>query len=297
MRQDIELLKGAVELHVHSSPDLFPRLMDHAELAQLAKDAGYRAIVIKSQNMGSADRVPFVRKLVPGIDIFGSLALNYSVGGLNPFAVNAAIGFGAKVIWMPTVDARNHMKFFGGLGQFGSSIKAEKELPRFYKEAKGLTIFSEEGKILQEVWDILELVEASNVVLGLGHLSVDEMVSLAKACKKVGIKKMIVDHPDIGFTKVPLDTQVQLTNMGVKMNYVAAEVSPRFYCISPKERVKNIKELGVQNVIISTDVGQVSNPNPIEMMRLYVQILIEEGLSADEVKMMLQETPAALLYE
>jgi Family of unknown function (DUF6282) len=297
MRQDIELLKGAVELHVHSSPDLFPRLMDHAELAQLAKDAGYRAIVIKSQNMGSADRVPFVRKLVPGIDIFGSLVLNYAVGGLNPFAVNAAIGFGAKAIWMPTIDARNHMNFFGGLGQFGKSIKAEKELPRFYKEAKGLTIFSEDGKILQEVWDILELVAANNVLFGLGHLSVEEMLSLAEACNKVGVKKMIVDHPDIGFTKVPFDTQVRMTKMGVKMNYVAAEVSPRFYCISPKERVKNIKKLGVQNVIISTDVGQLSNPNPIEMMRLYVQMLLEEGLSADDVKMMLHETPAALLYE
>ena len=108
---------------------------------------------------------------------------------------------------------------------------------------------------------------------------------------------MIVDHPDIGFTKVPFDTQVQLTKMGVKMNYVAAEISPRFYCISPKERIKNIKELGVENVIISTDVGQVSNPNPIEMMRLYVQILLEEGLSVDEVKVMLHETPAAFLYE
>ena len=89
MRQDLELLKGAIELHVHTAPDLFPRLQNHAEFVQMAKQAGYRAVVIKSQNMGSADRVPFIRMLVPGIDVFGSITLNYSVGGLNPFAVSA----------------------------------------------------------------------------------------------------------------------------------------------------------------------------------------------------------------
>jgi hypothetical protein len=297
MRQDLELLKGAIELHVHSSPDLFPRLVDHVDVARLGKEVGYRAIVLKSQNMGTADRVPFVRMVVPGIDIFGSITLNYSVGGINPFAVNAALGFGAKVVWLPTIDARHHMKFFGGLGGFGSAIKTEKKLPNFYKNAKGLTILSEEGKLLPEVRDILDLVAASNVLLGFGHLSTEEWFALAKGCQEAGIKKMMIDHPNIPFTKIPVDTQIQLTQLGVKMNYIAGEISPRFYCISPKELAANIKKLGPKNVVISTDGGQPSNPNPIELMRLYVQMLLEEGLSFDEVKTMLHENPASFIYE
>jgi hypothetical protein len=297
MRQDLELLKGAIELHVHSSPDNFPRLVNHVEVASMAKEAGYRAVVLKSQNMGTADRVPFVRMVVPGIDIFGSLTLNYSVGGINPFAVNAALGFGAKVIWMPTIDARHHMKFFGGLGQFGSAIKSEKKLPEFYKHAKGLTVLSDDGKLLQDVRDILDLVAASNVLLGFGHLSPEEWFALARGCREAGVKKMMIDHPNIPFTKIPVDTQIELTRMGVRMNCVAAEISPRFYCIAPKELVANMRKLGVENVVISTDVGQPPNPNPVEMMRLYVQILLDEGLTVSEVKTMLHDTPASFLYE
>jgi len=297
MRQDLELLKGAIELHVHSGPDLFPRLLDHVELVRLAKNAGYRAIVIKSQNMGTADRVPFIRMLVPDIDVFGSVTLNYSVGGINPFAVNAAIGFGAKVVWMPTIDARNHMNFFGGLGQFGSSIKSEKKLPEFYKKVKGLTVLSDDGQLLPEVRDILDLIAANRVALSFGHGNLNEMLALAKGCRDAGVKKMFVDHPDIGFTKVPLEAQVELTKMGVKMNYVAAEISPRFYCIPPKEIVKNMRQVGVQNALLSTDVGTLTNPDPIEMMRTYVQILLEEGLTPSDVKTMLHDNPAAMLYE
>jgi len=297
MRQDLELLKGAIELHVHSAPDLFPRLVDHVEMVQMAKAAGYRAVVLKSQNMGTADRVPFIRMIVPDIDVFGSLTLNYSVGGINPFAVNAAIGFGAKVIWMPTIDARHHMNFFGGLGQFGSSIKSEKKLPDFYKKATGLTVLSEDGKLLPDVRDIMDLVAANNLAFSFGHTSIEEMMALAKGCQEAGVKKMFVDHPDIGFTKVPVETQVELARMGVKMNYVAAQISPRFYCISPKEVAKNIRQVGVENALISTDVGQITNPDPIETMRSYVQILLDEGFSPGEVKTMLHDNPAAFLYE
>jgi len=297
MRQDLELLKGAIEIHVHSGPDLLPRLLDHAELVRMAKDAGYRAIVLKSQNMGTADRVPFIRMLVPDIDVFGSVTLNYSVGGINPFAVNAALGFGAKIVWMPTIDARHHMSYFGGLGQFGSSIKSEKKLPEFYKKAKGLTVLSDDGKLLPEVRDILDLIAASKTVLGFGHLTLDEMFALAKGCRDAGVQKMFIDHPDLAFTKVPLETQIELVKMGVKMNYVAAEISPRFYCISPKEIVNNMRQIGVNNSLISTDVGTPTNPNPIETMRSYVQILLDEGLTPGEVKTMLHDNPAAMLYE
>lgn len=297
MRQDLELLKGAIELHVHSAPDLFPRLLDNMEMAQMAKNAGYRALVLKSQNMGTADRVPFIRRLVPDIDIFGSITLNYSVGGINPFAANAAIGFGAKVIWMPTIDARHHMNYFGGLGQFGASIKSEKKLPEFYKQAKGLTLLADDGKLLQEVRDILDLIAANNIALGFGHVSVDEMLALAKGCKDAGVKKMFVDHPDIAFTKVPIEAQVELSKMGVKMNYVAAQISPRFYCITPKEVAGNMRQVGVENALISTDVGQITNPDPIETMRSYIQILMDEGFTPGEVKTMLHDNPAAFLYE
>jgi len=123
------------------------------------------------------------------------------------------------------------------------------------------------------------------------------MRALAKGCQEAGVKKMFIDHPDLAFTKVPLEAQIELAKWGVKMNYVAAEISPRFYCITPKEIVNSMRQVGINNSLISTDVGTPTNPNPIEMMRSYVQILLDEGLTPGEVKTMLHDNPAALLYE
>ena len=121
MRQDMELLQGAIDMHVHSSPCIFERLTDHAKAASLARDYGFKAIIIKAHHFGTVGRAHFVRQMVPGIDVFDCLPLNKCVGGVNPFAVDAAIKLGVKKIFMPTVDAYQHEKARGGAGQYGDN--------------------------------------------------------------------------------------------------------------------------------------------------------------------------------
>src|SRR5262249_2698672 len=123
MRTDLELLKGAIDIHVHSAPDLYPRISDHFEVARAAREVGFRALVIKSHNFGTAARARMVQKEVPGIDVFGSLVLNLPVGGLNAVAVETAIKYGARQIYMPTVDSTNHPSLTGGeIGQHGKGL-------------------------------------------------------------------------------------------------------------------------------------------------------------------------------
>ena len=61
--------------------------------------------------------------------IFGSIALNNSVGGVNPYVVEAAINFGVKIVWLPTVSARQHMEFHKAGGAFPSTRVALQEQP------------------------------------------------------------------------------------------------------------------------------------------------------------------------
>src|SRR4030042_933407 len=215
------LLNGATELHVHSSPDVFPRLMNHAELAQHLKEYGYRAVVLKCHCQGTADRIPFVRELVKGIEIYGSISLNYPVGGLNPFAVDTALQYGAKVVWLPTVDAENHIRFYGGAGK--NPLAESTKLPRFYSEAKGISVLELMGRI-------------------------------------------------------PLEKQQELVRLGAKIEYPFVEVSPKLYSLSPKEVAFNIKTLGPENVLLTSDSGQLFSPPPGECMRLFVTLLLEQGV-------------------
>jgi hypothetical protein len=91
-RIDVEKMLGICEMHVHSAPSIFERPFDDIELAKQMREIGYRAVLIKCHHTVTAARAQLVRKMVPGIDIYGGVVLNYPVGGLNPLAVEAAIG-------------------------------------------------------------------------------------------------------------------------------------------------------------------------------------------------------------
>ena len=106
-------LQGIVDIHTHGDPDSAPRKIDVLEVARLAKAEGMRAIVLKNHYAPTAQVAFLVQQLVPGVQVFGAIALNRSVGGVNSEAVAQAVSFKGKtvrIVWMPTFDAENNVK-------------------------------------------------------------------------------------------------------------------------------------------------------------------------------------------
>lgn len=287
-----ELLRGSVDIHVHSAPDCFDRMFRHDELAEHAREYGLDGIVLKSHHHGTADRVPFVRELVDDIEVYGSLTLNHPVGGLNPAAVETAIEYGAREIWMPTIDAKSHAEHYGGGGKYdrGLPIAWERQV---HKDP--MTVFDDGGGLKSDVVQILELIADADVLLSVGHLSYEEITAILEAGQDVGLEKVVVDHPNISFMDFSLDEQRELVEMGARMNYVTAELSPRWYSLSPETFASNIEALGVDNVVVSSDGGQLSNAPPCEMLRSTIQLLLEEGFSEAEIETLFEETPKELV--
>jgi len=102
-----EAIQGAYDLQVHVAPDVIERRIDDLDLAREFLGRGLRGFVLKSHYVSTAERARVVTKAVPGISALGAVSLNHSVGGLNPVAVEIAGRAGAKIVWMPTVDAAN----------------------------------------------------------------------------------------------------------------------------------------------------------------------------------------------
>ena len=296
MRRDLELLKGAIDLHVHSGPDLYPRIQDHFELARSAREAGLRALVIKCHNFPTAADALMVRKEVPGIDVFGSINLNLHVGGLNPIAVEAAIKYDARQVWFPTVDSMNHAALVGGeVGQHGKGLAVAGGLSEYTREHPRLHILGGDGALLPEAHEILRMIAKANVILNPGHISFGEMEHLLPAARAAGVRKVLVDHPF--FSKISLERQEKLVAAGALINYTAAELLPRWWRASVEDFAGGIRRIGVANTVISSDAGQVHNPPPVEALRITVQLLLEEGFSEAEVRTMLHTNPAKLLYD
>src|SRR5439155_18342628 len=125
-------LNGVIDIHAHADPDSMARSIDAIDLAKLAKSRGMRGLVLKNHYESTASIAFLVRKEVPGIEVFGGIALNLSVGGVNAAAVERMVmvkgGLG-KVVWMPTHDAENHVRDAKENRPFVSVVKDGTLLP------------------------------------------------------------------------------------------------------------------------------------------------------------------------
>ena len=293
-RLDHELLKGAIDIHIHHAPDLYARIQDPIELAASARDAGMRAVCIKRHNFPTSALAVMAHKAVPEVDVFGSLVCNREVGGLNPLAVEAAIKYGARQIWMPTIDSTNHEVVTGSRGQHGVGLTIAGGISDYSLKQPRLYLLDEAGKLLPEVALIVEQIVAADIILNLGHTSFKEMIVLAEHAKQQGAKRVICDHPF--FLKLSMEQTLEIAARGVWINFTAGEILPRWWRASVSDFAAAIRKVGVSRSIISSDCGQLHNPPMVEALRMTCQLMLEEGFGADEIRTMLSRNPAAVLY-
>jgi len=266
-------LKGAIDLHFHAGPDVRERKLTYLEAAIQARDAGMRAILIKSHSTITADIASLIQPLVREILIFGGIALNYPLGGLNPAAVETALKLGAKQIWMPTLDAANQHRCEGKRG--------------------GITILTGERKLKKVLIEILEVLSGHDVILSTGHLSQDEIVVLVREAIKRKIKKILLTHPDHFFIQMPVKLQKDLAAKGVFFDRCFP--TPRTSPLTMEEMARRIREVGIASSVLTSDFGQPENPNPVEGLQIYIQKLIQQGFSDQEIDQMVKVNPSRLL--
>ena len=237
-KEGSEMLQGICDIHTYTLPSFYnTRYLDEIELAQQAREVGYKAVLVKDHHTCNADRAQTVRKVVPGINFFGGLVLNHPVGGLNPEAVEAAIGFGAKEIWMPSMHAAHHAEVTGAIGYAWGEKTGKKRRP-----IKGITVLDSEGKIFPEVYEILNLIAEADIILGSGHLSVEEVFELVKAARKEGVRKILIQHPEENLTKWTPKQQAEIAELGAVLEHNASGLFGSR--IDPKLIAEAIKEHG-----------------------------------------------------
>ena len=271
-----DFLEDAVDLHVHSAPDVDVRRFNDIELAQEAARAGMSAILIKSHQNSTVERAWLVSQWIPGIRVFGGIVLNETVGGLNPAAVRLAVKMGAKQVWMPTRSARNHR--------------------RYERLDGGISILDEHGHLLPVAEEILQILSGSGCILGSGHLSQEETFALIGRARALGGVRVLVTHPEWAPTFYSVEQQKAVAAHGNVM-FQRCFVSTTHLCgFVPFETIERaIMDTGVENTVLSTDLGQPDTPPPVEGMRLYAERLCGSGFSVDDVRQMMQTNPARLL--
>jgi len=282
------LLQGAIEFHVHSSPDIIPRSTNDIALARAAKKAGMRAVVLKNHAASTAARAVLASQQVPGIEVFGGVVLNKSVGGINPEAVVAMAQMGGgrgKVVWLPTVDAVHHRRTFDLPGQGISLGKGDRLLP--------------------EVEEVLQIVARQDLVLETGHISPSEAISVIARAEELGVERILVTHPMASVPEMSLAEMQKCTDLGAFLeldfvNSLMGEESKiaahhRWQRVSIEEMVAAIRAIGAEHFVLSTDLGRVLDPLPVDGYESFIGELLAAGIREQEIDLMARKNPAFLL--
>jgi Family of unknown function (DUF6282) len=288
-RPDLKLLEGAIDMHAHTAPALFPRPIYDTDLAKIALDYRMRGFVLKDHDSATFHRAFYLKQQFPGLEPIGAIVLNRSVGGLNPAVVQAALQYGAKVVWMPSNHAKHHADYFG-MPDYPQLGRSKPQLP-----GPGVTVLDENGKLKPEVLSIVDLVAEADACLCTGHLDLEEVRQLQDAAINAGVRKFLVTHVNWALCKKDLDLQRELIGKGAYLEYVSIScVSATFYEQTPHELAGWIMETKGDHIILSSDLGQGSGPPHPEGMRMLLYSLLDEGVPADHLQKMTQYNPAFL---
>ena len=292
------LIQGAYDLHIHSAPDVLPRKADDLELAQRFLKAGMAGFAIKSHYFCTAERAELVNKVYPQIHAVGAVTLNSSVGGLNPAAVELAGRAGAKIVWFPTCDSQYEQQHV-----FPENPDKAVKLPFWANiiiqmreeniSCPTIALLREDGKLKNEIWDILDIIAKWDMVLATGHISHEETFALISAGKERGVKKMVVTHVDFPSTFYGIEQQLELTAMGAYMEHCFTTYGTGKVDFSVT--LEQIRAVGADRVICSTDLGQRANVYPDEGMELFAQTLLEAEVSEADIRKMFVTNPKNLI--
>lgn len=147
------LLKGGYDLHIHSLPSALDRQLDDIQVFKEADRAEMAGILLKNHGEPTGSRAWLLNRYLPlaKVKAYGAAVLNWSLGGLNPLAVQTALALGARIIFMPTVDAANFPL---------------RNLPGDVLPRPGIRITDPDGNLRQEVRAIFQVVKVKGGAFG-----------------------------------------------------------------------------------------------------------------------------------
>ncbi|MBW2424713.1 MAG: hypothetical protein JRG86_10715 [Deltaproteobacteria bacterium] len=283
-------IENAIDLHCHYGPDMVGAFGDGSygvtalEAATEAAREGYAALVLKAHDFATPALAFALQQVVPDVRVFGGLTLDYQAGGVNPAAVESALGLGAKIVWLPTLASAQDYR--NGIGR-------ELGYP-----APGLSVLDERGALIPAVREIMQLVAEHDAILATGHTSAEEHHAVAKEFGRRG--KVLLTHAGeraAGPGLSPAQCR-ELADLGATVELTAlccASVNGQ-QGKSFAEMVEMIEAVGPARCTLASDYGwSTAVPHPATGLHDFLDALWSEGVPEADLERMASANPAALL--
>ena len=262
-----------------AAPDSVSRSIDAIDLARLAKSRGMRGMVLKSHWEPTASLAYMTRKEVPGIEIFGGIDLNLSVGGMNPEAVERMAkitGGWGRFVWMSTFDSQAQVEF--SKDESALRCSARKMASYCLKRKK-----------------VIAMIAKYHLVLATGHNTPREDLMLIREARAQGIHGIIVTHAMIAPIHMSIDDMKEAAALGAFIEFVYNGLIGEYKEFTFSDYAKAIGAVGAEHCILSSDLGQPANPVHPDGLMLFFEGLKKAGVSDKEIRIMSARNPALLI--
>ena len=283
------LVRGAYDLHVHVEPDVMPRRVTDLQLARRCWDVGLAGFALKSHYVPTAERASVLNEALNGaVQVLGTLTLNAAVGGMNPLAVEIAAREGARIVWMPTLDAANHRAKSAGLPPGATPpvwLALQRELDEQGITVPPVPVLDAAGQPLPATLEVLRLAARHQLVVATGHLSAREARIVAEAAFEAGVRHVIITHPEFPQQDMGLADQVALARQGAFLE--RCFTTPFTGKYDWARMVANIRATGPEQTIVTTDLGQPTNPPVEDGLALMADALQKSGFTDEEIATMI----------
>ncbi|RHV97751.1 amidohydrolase [Clostridium sp. OF09-10] len=260
-----DILKGAYDMHIHTSPDVSPRKSTDLEIAEEWKTAGMKGGVVKCHFADTTGRAAILSALYPDLKIYGGLVLNRQAGG--------------KYVWFPTMDSLAYRKF-----HFRNDPSADL--------SPYLSVLGEDGKLLPAVYDVLDIAAKYDLVVGTGHIGGQEGVPVVLEAAKRGVKRLVLTHAENPATSFSVEDQKLCVKAGAMVEHSFFTVYHNR--VSWELVIEQIRAVGTDNTYLVTDFGQLNSPGSADGLRMFAEGLLERGFSEEEIDKLIRRNPERL---
>lgn len=286
-----EALWGAVDLHCHSAPNPIPRIFDHVEAARDAGRLGMQAILVKSHHHNTVMDIQAMAPQLKDIEtkVYGGVALNDQVGGINPYAVEMCLRMGGRAVWFPTLSSCRHIEHVKNGGRFPQAnieITSTQISPR-----------DDGGELTDDTHHVLDLIVEQDALLSAGHLPPEDIGPLFAEASQRGIERMIISHPNNRVMRLSIDDARPFVELGGYLEHEISMYDPQVERVqsTPEVLMEWVTQIGPERTVLASDLGQLGRPLPVDAYLRVGEALLELGLPAQDLRRIAVDNPAFLL--
>ncbi|MGL4290743.1 MAG: DUF6282 family protein, partial [Phreatobacter sp.] len=194
---------------------------------------------------------------------------------------------GAKIVWMPTFAAANHINAY--------SAKTFPKTAQKMLDPTALSVLDANRKLTDETLQILDLIAEGDIILAGGHLHVSELFVLFEEARKRGVNRLMVNHPSyvIGCS----DEDIRgLVALGAYMEHsICMFVESRAKQHDVADLAHLIAVAGADRTILGSDLGLTQAPRPVDGYRMIVNDMLDHKISRADIKTITSTNAAKLL--